>query len=353
MDSSRLTFFCELDSPELEELFADPDLIHDLQALRARVSLGLLDLSPGRAAVVQRLNKAGIPMVAWLLLPKQQGYWFNLDNAHHATDQVLRFITWTTEHGLQWDAIGLDIEPDYNELHQLLGPQRWQVLPRLLPRIIRRALNGQRLHRGQATYANLVACIRQAGYPVETYQFPLIVDERCAGSTALQRLLGIVDLPSDQEVLMLYSSFLGAAGPGILWSYASQAGGVGIGSTGGGVEAGDSLPTLSWTQLARDLRLAQSMGKDAFIFSLEGAVRQGYLTRLRTFDWQAPVQPPIEAAARVDVARKLGTVALRASTQPALLFVAVLAFLHLTCRLRSSGARNRATSHATHQSNIT
>jgi hypothetical protein len=41
--------------------------------MQASISLGLLDLSPLRAAVVHKLNEAGIPVVAWLLLPVQEG----------------------------------------------------------------------------------------------------------------------------------------------------------------------------------------------------------------------------------------------------------------------------------------
>ena len=70
----HLTFFCELDTPELEALFADGTLIAQLAALRARVSLGLRDLSAARAAVVHRLGAAGIPTIAWQLLPDEQGY---------------------------------------------------------------------------------------------------------------------------------------------------------------------------------------------------------------------------------------------------------------------------------------
>ena len=45
MTPPRLTFFCELDGEELEALFADPAVTEDLVALRAAVSLGLVDLA--------------------------------------------------------------------------------------------------------------------------------------------------------------------------------------------------------------------------------------------------------------------------------------------------------------------
>ncbi len=50
MTMPELTFACELESPELQALFSDQRVIDDLLALEAGVSLGLIDLSPERAA---------------------------------------------------------------------------------------------------------------------------------------------------------------------------------------------------------------------------------------------------------------------------------------------------------------
>jgi hypothetical protein len=58
--------------------------VADLQNLKAGVSLALMDLSAERAAVVHRLNAAGIPVTAWLALPADQGYYFNAGNAPQA-----------------------------------------------------------------------------------------------------------------------------------------------------------------------------------------------------------------------------------------------------------------------------
>jgi hypothetical protein len=77
----RLTFGCELQADELRDQFADPVVLDTVVELGAGVSLGLMDLSPRRAAMVRRLNEAGVPVSAWLLLPKEQGYWSNADNA--------------------------------------------------------------------------------------------------------------------------------------------------------------------------------------------------------------------------------------------------------------------------------
>jgi hypothetical protein len=331
MSKPRLTFFCELEADELQALFADPALIDDLVALEARLSLGLLDLSPERAAVVRRLNEAGVPVVAWLLLPKEEGYWLNLGNATQAAARYAAFKAWTAEHSLGWAGVGIDIEPDIREMQQLLRDPR-----PLLPRVLRRAFDNEGLRRAQAAYRALVAQMRADGYRVESYEFPFMVDERQAGSTLLQRLAGLVDAPADREVLMLYSSLFGPYGPGILWSYAPEAGSVGVGNTGGGVELegmGDIAP-LDWDGFSRDLRLARHWSDDVHVFSLEGCARQGFLARLKSFDWDQPVAPPLETAGQVETARKALRAALWASAHPCLVLAGLIGALCLLSRLR-------------------
>ncbi|MFN2285432.1 MAG: hypothetical protein ACK2UQ_13500, partial [Anaerolineae bacterium] len=282
----ELTFFCELDAAALQELFSTPQIIEDLCALGAGVSLGLRDLSEERAEIVRRLNDAGIPVVAWLLLPEAQGYWFNLDNAPEAIAFYADFRAWTTAHDLQWDGVGLDIEPDMRELKKLIAGDR-----RALRTLFRRFMDAERLKQAQRHYSGLIAQIRADGYRVDEYAIHFVVDERQAGSQLVQRLFGLVDLDVDREVLMLYSSVMRPLGHGVLWSYAPFAGSVGVGLTGGGVDVGgvDQIPPLTWDEFTHDLRLAHTWSDTIHVFSLEGAVRQGYLSRLLTFDWDAPV----------------------------------------------------------------
>jgi hypothetical protein len=303
MPAPRLTFFTELDAEPLDRLFT-PALTADLVAMKARVSLAVLDFSDQRAEVVQRLNQAGVPLTAWLLLPVDQGYWFNWRNAEQAAAVYRIFKEWTDAHGLQWQAVGLDIEPDIREM-KLFGEQRWRTVPTM----VRRLFDGQEMVEARRVYRRLVEEIRRDGYRVESYQIHLLADERLARSHLLQRVTGMLDLPVDREVMMLYSSFFRTAdeqvAPGYLWSYAPQAQAIGIGSTGGGVETfvGDKRP-LSWAELARDLRLAWHWNDHLYIFSLEGCVQQGFLPRLKNFVWDQPVMIPEEGAALVSAKRK-------------------------------------------------
>ncbi|NOZ27396.1 MAG: hypothetical protein GXP39_05000 [Chloroflexi bacterium] len=334
MAHPRLTFFCELEADALQELFSGSKVINDLKALDASVSLGILDLSSERAKVVRRLNKAGIPVIAWLLLPKSQGYWFNQNNASQAAARYVAFKAWTAEHDLRWAGVGLDIEPDFREARQL-AVNRWQVLPRVL----RRLFDRERLRRAQIEYSALVAQIRADGYHVDSYLIPFIIDEREAGSSLLQRLGGLVDIPADREVLMLYTSYMRPRGPGFLWSYARDAQSVGVGVTGGGVEfEGVTLPPpLDWSEFARDLRLAHRWTHDIHVFSLEGCVQQGFLTRLRDFDWDQPVVPPLGMAEQTERFRKALRVGLWASAHPFTVLGGVAGVLWLFSRRRRDG----------------
>lgn len=322
-DPLDLTFACELEAQPLVDLINNPAVIPFLQRMRATVALGIMDLSDERAEVVRCLNEKGVPVTAWLLLPREQGYWFNLDNHPQAAARYQQFKDWSHINGLRWARIGLDIEPDIRFL-RLLSANRLEGLARL----VEHAFNTPRLRRGTRAYGALVEQIHTDGWEVEAYQFPFIVDERMAHSTLLQRVTGLVNLQVDREILMLYSSFLRPWGQGVLWSYAPQARGIGVGITGKGMETEMSLDVrpLSWAELQTDLTLARGHTENIFIYSLEGCVQQNFLPLLEEMDWHDEVKLPILAAQRINAYRKLGQRLLWAASRPAwLLFALALA----------------------------
>ena len=324
----QLAFACELDPVRLAELFSDPRVVNDLLALKARVALMCSDYSDERAAVVRRLNAAGVPVTGIPLLPLAGGYYFTTDNAGRAAGSYQEFTAWTRRHELAWDGVGLDIEPDGRIFLQIRdGP--WGLVPMLVPRLLDRA----RPARSKAAYRELVARIRADGWQVENYQFPMIADERQAGSTVLQRL-ALVDLATDREVWMLYSSFMRALGPGLIWAYGPDAAAIAVGTTGGGPDIPDSpqMPTLTWEQLAGDLRLARHFCDQILIHSLEGCVWQGFLPRLRSFEWADIDRPPDRARAAAALRRSLRA-ALWASAHPGLVLgLTAVAWLAWRCR---------------------
>ena len=230
-------------------------------------------------------------MIAWLLLPEEEGYWFNIENYRQAAGRYVSFKAWTNQHGLDWGGIGLDIEVNINELRAILEEKQ---AGNFIKTLWQRYLDRNRVKQGQRSYQALVDLIRADGYLVESYHIPLISEERRAKSTVLQRTAGLVDLDTDREILMLYSSFMRPDGASVLWSYAPEADAIGVGNTGGGVDVQGVIDVepLRWDEFARDLRLCTMHEKPIHIFSLEGCVRQGFLERLETFNGKNPQTSP-------------------------------------------------------------
>jgi len=298
-----LTFFCELESEPLTQLFAGTKLATMLTRLDANISLGLLDLSAERAEVIKKLNRAKIPVSAWLLLDKDQGYWTSLDTIEETAIQYHMFKAWKSKYKLEFAAIGLDIEPKLNTV-SALGSNAWSLASNLVNRYFSNRQYSENLAAARA----LIRSIRADGFAVETYQFPTVVDERAAKSNVLAKTLGIPPLSADREVLMLYSSFFPGYQDSILWSYAKQCQAVGVGSTGGGVEIEGVPPlkTLRWIDLKRDLLLASKAVDNIYIFSLEGCVANNYMDRLLDLDWNTEVIPPERSAMGISLVRKAG-----------------------------------------------
>lgn len=281
----NLTFFYEPDEKTIDWLFTTPNLIEQLQAADARLSLALPNLTPARAEAVRRLNKHNIPVVAWLLLPPATGYWFNADNLAAAAQRYSNFHRWSQQKRLKWAGIGLNFQPHLKEsaflrTHPLLTPLR--------------LFHPQRIERAQVGYHTLVSQMQADGYLVESYIFPFIADERHARSKMLRALTGLVDVRVNCEVMMLYSTHLSHRDGSSLWAYGPDAQAIAVGITAEGPfrTARDPRPLLGRRELERDLRLASRWTNDIFIFDLPGCHRLGILSDLAGFDWQMPATPP-------------------------------------------------------------
>lgn len=302
MNPPSLTFFCELESPELDKLLSSQALISQLRRMNANISMGIHDFSPERAKAVKKLTHSGIPVTAWLLLTPEEGYWTSLDTVHQTAQKYYNLLAWTRENDLTWAAIGLDIEPRIDFMKRLAVDFLHQI-----PVLVQRFFSMRKYARLERDLRNLIAQIHEDGYAVETYQFPTVLEERRGGSTVLSRLFGLPALEADREVLMLYSSMFNQAGEAVLWSYAREINAVGVGSTGGGVTI-DGLPTLRklrWLDLKRDLLIAAQHASHVYIFSLEGCVEQNMLDRLETLDWASPQPLPVHKAREITLFRRV------------------------------------------------
>ena len=288
----QLVFFTELDAGELAGLLSRPGVVDILSAEHYGVAMAMLDWSEQRAALVRRLNERGVDVTAWLLLPRDAGYWFNVENYPQAMSLYRAFRDWARDEGLVFRAVGLDLEPSHQ---QRAGLRR--AHPLAIYGAIVEARNNALYPAAYEAYHDLVATIRFDGYAVHTYQYPLVVDDRRAATTLIQRALNVVDLLSDVEVLLCYSSTLAQTplhsdlGGALIAEYGIHADSIGVGITGGG-SADDGPPPrpLTWPAFARDLRLAAAYTDLVHVFSLEGCVMQGYLEHLPGFDWSVPVR---------------------------------------------------------------
>jgi hypothetical protein len=284
----RLMFACcDQGLDQMRSLFANPNVIADLKDLHAGLAVAILDFTPERAQLVRKLNQAGIPVIGWLMLPADQGLYFNVDNASEAAARFAAFDSWTREQNLHWDGVGLDIEPNFAEFAARKGHPL-----RLLTTLLSRTMDGQRVRHARQEYSALIRTIHSRGYPVQTYQLPLLPAEREAHSSLLERTLGTVDVRGDQEALMLYTSFAPSIDGAMIWTLGPHAQLIVIGSTDGDLASG---APLNWNEFSRDLIVASHFSQTIGIYNLEGCVRQSFLQRLKTFDWSQSVTIPADA----------------------------------------------------------
>ncbi len=283
----HLIFFCDLDGRALLDLIERPGLVDDLAIYGYGVAIAIRDHTPALISAVRMLNARGVQVVAWLQIPERDGGWFHLQNYPQAVERYRNLRAWSSDHGLLFHAIGIDIEPPSSEIDRI---QRWGL--RDLVRRVWLAHENVLFSAARAAYADLVGEIHHDGYEVHAYQLPILADDRRAGTTIIQRAFDIVGLPADVEVLMCYSSLpidtLGNdIGGALIVSYGPVADSIGVGAVGGSAadSALDDLPPLSGESLERDLLLASRHTDLIYVFSLEGCVERGLLPRITQMNW--------------------------------------------------------------------
>jgi hypothetical protein len=319
----HLVFASDQSPGELESMLSQPGVIAELIDLKAGIALALPDLTMDRAILVRRLNRDGIPVTAGLTLPTEQGYYLNATNGRQAEAGFDDFEKWTVANGLRWAAIGLDIEPNIQDFAALRQDNKWHLFWTLLGRYV----DVRRVRDAKYTYSALIREIRSHGYQVETYQFPFIADERAVRSSVLERLTGIVDVRSDREALMIYTSFHQSLDSALIWVYGPDAQAIAVGSTTG--PASDPhFARLNWEEFSRDLMVASHFSHVIGVYNLQGCVRQGFLTRLKNVNWNESVTISAESVRRATQLRaRVQRVLWMLSNLPYFLIAIQIAFL--------------------------
>ena len=295
----KISFFVELPASGIDSLFSDSTLIQQLVEMKSSLRIGIMDFSPERIAVIKKLNRAGVPVTAWLLLPINEGYWFNMNNGVKATQRYHEFKQWTRSNDLRWAGIGIDIEPDFNEI-RLMMKHPFRVAANMYLQLYR----NEPMRKGKEIYGQLVREMEADGYRVESYIIPMIDDEREAGTTSFQKLTGLLDIETPVTIPMAYTSATG--NPAIIQVYHHPGMPLGLGSTGGGVVIeGMSAPVISWDNLERDLLISNRLTSEVVIFSLEGAWEKGWLSKIASIDYSQPVPDIHEKVEAFDDTRKI------------------------------------------------
>jgi len=327
----RLFFACcDQGITTMQSLFADPATISGLKEMNATLAFAVPDLSLERAQVVRHLNDAGIPLIAWIELPTEQGIYLNADDASQSAGAFANFEKWTAQYGLQWQGVGLDIEPNLEQLVSLRG-HKWRLAGLLAARYFDRA----RVYRAREAYGRLIRQLQRRGYVVQTYQMPLIVADRRAHTTLLERLLGIVDVHGNEEVLMLYSSFVPDLGAGLVWSFGPEAQAIAVGNTQADPSAAARGIPLNWEEFSRDLIVASHFSHIVGVYNLEGSVKQGFLGPLKTMDWSQSVLIPADSIRQANKMRvAISTLLWIGAFLPVIVVVLILLFTGLIWRWR-------------------
>ena len=277
----------------MQALFADHDVVAALHDLHAQVAVAIADFSPERAQVVRFLNQQQIPVIADVALQTKDGPYLNADNGAEAPGQIAAFETWTRENGLRWDAVGLDIEPNFGELAALKN-HRWRVITKLL----RDSFDGKRIQHAQEAYSALIREIQSEGYRVETYTMPYVPVERNLHTTLLDRLLGTVDVRGNENEMMIYTSYARPVGSAIILDLGPYAQGIIVGVTDGLPPAGSGFGPLDWDEFSSDLIVASHFAHHIGVYNLEGCVRQRFLPRIETMNWGSFVVIPAASVSR-------------------------------------------------------
>jgi hypothetical protein len=285
---------CDQGIAPMQALFADHEVVATLHELHAQVVVAIADFSPERAQVVRFLNQQQIPVIAGVTLQTKDGPYFNADDVAEAPAQIAAFEKWTRENGLRWDAVGLDIEPNFSELAALKS-HRW----RLFTTLLHNSIDGKRIERAQKAYSALIRQIQSQGYPVETYTLPYGPIERNLHTTLIDRMLGTVDVRGSENDVMIYTSYARPAGSAIILDLGPYSQGIVVGITDGLSHAGSGYGPLDWDEFSSDLLVASHFARHVGVYNLEGCVRQGFLPRLENMDWGGSVIIPAASISRV------------------------------------------------------
>lgn len=277
---SSISFFSEIQGYRLLELLNDNN-IEQLKRLNASIRMGITDVSDSRAKVVQRLNEAGIPVTAWLLLPKKDGYWLNASKGEKASKRYREFSTWTKNNKLKWERIGFSFEPEAYD-SKITSRSYVSIAQVFFKRLLKN--NSQELAKSE--YPAVLGSIKNDGYRIETYISPYEYDANVTECNSWYNINGTFLPPSHEEIPIFFNHYGAsdkhALAQHIVYGRQNHAKTVLIGSMNPNKPLSkiENAHPLNLEQIYHHLQVAQPRGVNIAIYGLEGAIKQGILEKL-------------------------------------------------------------------------
>lgn len=264
-----------------------PDVWRALQADRVPLYLHLRygrDFGPtvpatrnDAVALVRKANALGIPVISWIVIPFDQGYWAYQGNAQANFDAVKAWAGWKRANRLRFESVVLDQEFSWQNLKAYV-PLAKSRDPQGLSAWMAGNIDPEAQCAALRTYRDLISWAHQEGIRADAAVAPMVADDLADGDMALQNALQISATSRyDRMYLMTYRSAVSQAGfdPGpayiasyyaTMQKYFGGAGQVSLGIPG-------QAPYANIKPLADDVGMLAGLGAKAIpIFSLEEMV---------------------------------------------------------------------------------
>lgn len=229
-------------------------------------------------ALVRKANSLGIPVIAWIVVPYEQGYWAYQGNAQAMFVAVKAWTEWKEANHLRFASAAIDQEFSWQNLQTYIAAVTSHD-PEKLSSLMRTNIDPSAQCGAFRAYQELISWAHLHGIRVDAAEAPMVVDDLADGKLALQNALQIAGSSPgyDQMYLMAYRSAVAQAGfdPGSAYpaSYytSMQKYFRGIGEVSLGIPGQAPYNTL--TPLVNDVRMLVGLGaKHIPIYSLEEMV---------------------------------------------------------------------------------
>lgn len=229
-------------------------------------------------ALVQKANSLGVPVIAWIVVPYEQGYWAYQGNPQAMLEAVKAWADWKKSNHLQFASIAIDQEFSWQNLQTFIADVTSHDSSKMTS-WMRTNIDPSAQCAAFHAYQKLISWSHLHGIRVDAAEAPMVADDLADGNLALQNALQMTGSSPgyDEMYLMAYRSASAQAGfdPGSAYAasyyasmqkYFGKVGQVSLGIPG-------QAPYNTITPLVNDVRMLVGLGaKQIPIYSLEETV---------------------------------------------------------------------------------